>query len=411
MVPVTTLLGSYSKFGLLECAVQLFDEMPQPDLVLYNSMLLGFGYGGFWKEGLQLFSRLRRCGEKSDGYSLVGLISCFWDSGSVRFGRGIHGLVLKGGFKSNSHVRSVLVSMYLRLDCVDSGYQIFREISCPDLVTWSAVITGFIQAGKWIEALALFREMNISSIRRLDSVLIASILSGCASLAAIAYGKEVHCHVIRVGMVSDIAISCSLIDFYSKCGFVQLSLQVFETMPDKNSIAYNAVISGLGSNGLSVEAIGVFDKMSRDRFRPDKATFSGLLCACAHSGLLEEGSRLFARMRDEFGIEPEMEHYVYMVKLMGLVGELDRAYELIESMPVLPGSGSGVWGAFLWGCGLHGRSDLAEIAGRKLLEIDPEKGAYRVMLSNVYASEEKWGDVQSLREKMEGEKVMGLSWV
>jgi len=58
------------------------------------------------------------------------------------------GLVLKGGFESNAHVRSVLVSMYSRLNCSDSGYRVFREIPCPDLVIWSAVITVFFEAGK-----------------------------------------------------------------------------------------------------------------------------------------------------------------------------------------------------------------------------------------------------------------------
>lgn len=405
------MISSYSKFGRLDDAVKVFDEMPQPDLVVYNTLLSGFGYGGLWMDGLDMFSRMRKRGESPDGYSFVGLISCFWDPSSVRFARGVHGLVLKGGFEFNAHVRSVLVSMYLRLDCSDLGYRIFKELSCPDLVTWSAVITGFFQVGKWQEALELFREMNDSSIRRPDSVLIASVLSGCASMAAIGPGEEIHCHVVRVGMDLDTAVSCALIDLYCKCGLAQTGLRVFETMPDKHTITYNAVISGLGSNGLGFEAIRVFSNMLDNGVKPDKATLSGVLCACAHSGLFEEGSRLFRTMRDEFGIEPEMQHYVYMVKLMSFVGKLDEAYELIEGMPSLPGSGSGVWGALLWGCGLHGRSDLAEIAGRMLFEIDPGKGAYKVMLSNVYASEEKWGDVESLREKMKGEKIVGLSWV
>lgn len=396
---------------LLDDAVRVFEEMPQPDLVLYNSLLSGFGYGGLWQKGLGLLHRMRQCGEDPDGFTFVGLISCFWEPDSFQIAGGVHGLVFKYGFESNDHVRSVLVSMYSRLNFAESGYRVFREISCPDLVTWSAVITGFIEVDQGNEALHLFREMNDGLIKRADCILISSILSGCASMAAIGPGKEIHCYVLRVGMDSDIGVSCSLIDFYSKCGFPLMGIQVFNMISDKSSVTYNATISGLGYNGLGWEAIRTFDKMLVDGFKPDKTTFSAVLCACAHSGLLDAGSRLFARMRDEFGLKPEMEHYVYMVKLMGLVGRLDEAYELIEGMPELMGSSSGVWGALLWGCGLHGRSDLAEIAGRKLFEINPEKGAYRVMLSNVYASGEKWEEVECLREEMKGEKVIGLSWI
>jgi len=118
-----------------------------------------------------------------------------------------------------------------------------------------------------------------------------------------------------------------VVHFYSKCRFAQFSLRVFNTMRNNNPIAYNAVISGLVSNGLGSEAIEVFNNMLEDGFKPDKATFSGVLRACAHSGILEEGSRLFARVRHEF------------------------------------------------------------------------------------ASEHKWEGVESLRERMKGEKVTGLSWI
>nr|XP_010924113.1 putative pentatricopeptide repeat-containing protein At1g64310 [Elaeis guineensis] len=407
----SAVISAYSKLGLVNDARSLFDVLPEPDLVLWNSMISGYGYKGLWQKGLELFHRMREAGERPDGYSLVGLLSSFWDRSSLFFGRGIHGICLKGGYDSSSHVRSVLVSMYSRCGCLDSGYRIFRGLSQADLVTWSALITGFSQVGKCKEALMLFKEMN-SLGERPDAILIAGVLSACASVSGVGPGKEIHGYAIRHGIQLDIAVSCALVDTYAKCGFVELGLQVFELTPVKNLVAYNTVISCLGSYGLGREAVRVFEEMLDKGFKPDGATFSAVLLACCHSGFLDDGWRLFGRMTEEFGLEVQMEHYVYMVRLLAMVGQLKEAYDLIGTMPMLPDSG--IWGALLWGCSVHGSLDLAKIAAQRLFEINPSKAAYRVMLSNVYAAEEKWGDVRKLRDEIMNEglqKSPGLSWI
>ncbi|XP_008792876.2 putative pentatricopeptide repeat-containing protein At1g64310 [Phoenix dactylifera] len=407
----SAVISAYSKLGLVDDARSMFDVLPEPDLVLWNSMISGYGYKGLWQKGLALFHRMREAGERPDGYSLVGLLSCFWDRSSLLFASGIHGICLKGGYDSSPHVRSVLVSMYSRCGCLDSGYRIFRGLSRADLVTWSALIAGFSQVGRCKKALTLFKEMN-SSGERPDAILVAGVLSACASVSGIAPGKEIHGHAIRHGMELDVAVSCALIDTYAKCGFAELGLRVFELMPCKNLVAYNTAISCLGSHGLGREAVRVFEEMLDKGFKPDGATFSAALLACCHSGLLDDGWRLFGRMADEFGLEVQREHYVYMVKLLAMVGQLKEAYDLIGTMPMLPDSG--IWGALLWGCSVHGSLDLAKIAAQRLLEINPSKAAYRVMLSNIYAAEEKWRDVGKLRDEMMNEglqKSPGLSWI
>ncbi|XP_072993658.1 putative pentatricopeptide repeat-containing protein At1g64310 [Typha latifolia] len=407
----SALVSVYSKLGLVDDAWNMFHELSKPDLVLWNSMISGYGYRGLWQEGLELFRRMRAADEKPDGYTLVGLISCFWDPRSLRFGRGIHALCFIGGYDSNPHVRSVLVSMYSRCECLLSAYRVFGDLLQPDLVTWSALITGLLQAGKCDASLTLFRSMTNSG-KRPDHVLIASILSACASMAAIGHGKEIHGYALRLGIVLNITVSSALVDTYAKCGLAGLGFRVFESIPDKNLVTYNTVIASLGSHGFANEAIRVFDEMLDEGLRPDSGTFSALLCACCYSGLLDEGWELFRRMGEEFGLEIQTEHYVYMVKLLATVGCINEAYDLIQTMPMA--SDCGVWGAFLWGCCVHGNSDMGRIAAERLFELQPGKTAYRVMLSNLYASKEMWWDVETLRgDIMVGglHKSPGISWV
>ncbi|KAJ4967698.1 hypothetical protein NE237_014399 [Protea cynaroides] len=408
----SALVSAYSKLCLIDEAFKVFHGMSEPDLVLWNSMVTGYGWCGLWRKGLELFSLMRQLGGKPDAYTLVGLISGFTDPCLLEIGRGIHGFCLKKGFDFNSHVGSTLVSMYSRCGCLSSARRVFGSLSRPDLVVWSALVAGFVQSGQFKDALLLFREMTYLKGEKADSILIASVLAACARLAIVRPGREIHGYVLRHWLVVEVMVSSSIVDMYSKCGFVDLGLQVFKNMTEKNAIAYNATISGLGSHGLTSPAFELFDEMLKDGLKPDESTFSALLGACCHAGLVKDGQELFRRMEDEFGIEARTEHHVYMVKLLGMAGELGKAYDLIQSMPQLPDSG--VWGALLSSCCIHGNLELGEIVARRLFEIEPDKTAYRVMLSNMYACGGRWDDVKKLRDDMVEAgllKMPGLSWI
>ncbi|KAF8399758.1 hypothetical protein HHK36_015629 [Tetracentron sinense] len=410
-VSSSALVTAYSKLGLVDEAYRVFCGMPESDLVMWNSMVSGYGCGGFWDKGLELFRRMRITGEKPDGYTLVGLISGFGDPNLLEIGKGIHGICLKYGFDSNSHVASSLVSMYSKCNCLNSAYRVFRSLSQADLVLWSALITGFSHSGDSEEALLLFREMIIKG-KRADPILIASVLAACARLAIVKPGREIHGYMLRCGIELEIMVSSALLDMYSKCGFADLGVRVFEIMPERNVISYNSVISGLGSHGLTSQAFKMFVEMLEKRFKPDESTFSALLSACCHAGLVKDGQKLFRRMNDEFGIPPRVEHYVLMVKLLGMAGELEEAYNLIQSMPEQPDSG--IWGALLSCCSVHRNSELGEVVAYRLFETEPEKSAYKVMLANIYAEDGRWDDVKKLRDDMmEGglRKTPGLSWI
>ncbi|KAK8452902.1 hypothetical protein SEVIR_5G194600v4 [Setaria viridis] len=407
----SALVSAYAKLGLVDDARRVFDGLREPDLVLWNSMISGYGYRGMWHDGLQMFSAMRRAGEQPDGYSMVGLVSCLWNPEVLVFGQAVHGVCVKGGYDSGHHVRSALVSMYMRCGCMESGQSLFHNFPDADLVTWSSLITGLLQTGKYMESFDLFRQMCFTG-RRPDSVLISSVLSACASTTAINHTREVHCYVLRLGADKDVTVSSSLMDAYAKCGFAELGYWVFCQIPNKNSVIYNTVISNLGTHGFATKAIEVLDEMVNDGLRPDSATFSALLAACCHVGNLEEGWKLFRRMRDEFQIVIEMEHYVYMVRLLATFGQLKEAYDLIQTMQIQPDCG--VWGALLWGCCVHCDSNLGRIVAEKLFQFNPDKAAYRVMLSNLYTSQEMWWDAEEVREELSKEEMYknrGISWV
>ncbi|KAI3896255.1 hypothetical protein MKX03_032753 [Papaver bracteatum] len=358
-VTSSALVSGYSKLGLVDIAHTVFDGICEPDLVLWNSMIAGYGYGRPWCESLKLFSETS--------------ITRTPDAPAVSFVPSLSGnsLFMFEKWDSNSHVASSIVSMYSRCNCLDSAYKTFSGLPDPDIVQWSSLITGLSQTSNSEEALFLFREM---------------ILEDSSKLAMVEPGRQIHSFVFRHGFESDVKVTSSLIDMYTKCGAPTFGVRVFEIMHERNVVKYNSIISGLGSNGLISEAsFLVFLEMVEKGFKPDLSTFSALLSNCSYGGLLHMNTviyfqQFFRRMEEDFGVTPRIEHYVY------------EAYDLIKKMKVPPNSG--VLGALLSCCVVHGIS-----------EIDPNKTAYKVMLSNIYVANEKWDEVKKVRDEI---SVSGL---
>ncbi|XWS17991.1 hypothetical protein CRYUN_Cryun32bG0003800 [Craigia yunnanensis] len=408
----SALVTGYSKLCLVDEACKVFCRIPEKDLVLWNSMVLGYGNCGLLNKGFELFSCMRHIGQQPDGYTLVALTVGLVDSGLLSVGQGIHGFCLKSGFDCTVHVGSSLVSLYSRFKCMDSANVVFSSLLQPDLVAWSSLITGYSQSGAYDKALFYFRKLNIEKDKKADPILISAVLVAAAQSANARFGSEIHGYVVRHGFESNVMVSSALIDMYSKCGFVSLGIRVFEIMPERNVISYNSLISGLGLNGLAYQAFKMFDEMLGVSLKPDDSTFSALLSACCHVGLLDDGWEIFRRMIYEFSIQPKTEHYVHMVKLLGMAGELEEAYNFILCLP--KPVDSGIWGALLACCDIHGNSELAEAISQQLLENEPKKGAYKVMLSNIYAVVGRWDDVHKLRDdiaKQRVRKLPGLSWI
>lgn len=407
----SALVSAYSKLGLVDDARMVFDRLNTHDLVLYNTMIAGYGCCGYWEKGVDLFIVMRRIGMQPDGYTIVGLLSGLTCSTLLEIGQGIHGYCLRIGFNSNPHVNSVLVSMYSRCSCMNSAHKVFNSLLHPDLVTWSALISGFSQSKEYHNALFFFKKMNAGG-KKSDSILIASLLAVISQLVILAPGVEIHGYAIRHDLNSEIMVSSALIDMYSKCGFLELGLKVFGQMPKRNIVSYNSVISSLGLYGLATEAFNVFNQVLEIGLKPDESTFCGLLSACSHGGFINEGRDIFKRMNDEFGIKPKTEHYVHFVKLLGMAGELEEAYNLIDSLG--NSVDSGIWGALLSCCDAHNDSKLAEIVAQRLFDNKPDRSSYKIMLSNLHAGNGRWDDVKNLRDELDdarNKKIRGISWI
>ncbi|KAE8682341.1 GroES-like zinc-binding alcohol dehydrogenase family protein isoform 1 [Hibiscus syriacus] len=201
-----------------------------------------------------------------------------------------------------------------------------------------------------------------------DEVTVATVLSACANLGALDVGQAVHDYIYKHRVQADAYVGNSLIHMYCKCGAVERALE-----------------------------------MVKEGVQPTSGCFVGVLFACAHAGWVDKGLEYFESMEKVHGLMPEMKHYGCVVDLLSRSGYLERAYEFINRMPVKPDVV--VWRILLSSSKLHGNVVLAEIATNKLLELDPSNSGNYVLLSNTYASSDRWDAATKMRELMEENDV------
>lgn len=198
-----------------------------------------------------------------------------------------------------------------------------------------------------------------------------------------------------MGLEENVYVGTSIVDMYCKCGRVEMARKAFDRMKEKNVLSWSAMVAGYGMHGRGQEALQVYSEMRKSRVTPNYITFVSVLAACSHAGLLKEGRHWFNAMKEEYNVDPGVEHYGCMVDLLGRAGCLDEAYGLITGMKIKPDFV--VWGALLSACRIHKNVKLGEISAKKLFELDPKNCGYYVLLSNIYADAGRWKDVERMR--------------
>ncbi|KAM3340975.1 pentatricopeptide repeat-containing protein, mitochondrial [Capsicum galapagoense] len=423
-------------------AYQLFDELPQRDVVSATSLISHFTRLNQHNKAISMFSKMFALNIKPNEFtfSVVMQSSVFLDDSNL--GKQLHGVSIKLGLNSNVYVGSSLLNLYVKLSSVDEarlvfedthepnavsytsllcGYlkedrfdeamEVFRVIPERNVVSWNAMISGFSKKGRNEEAVDLFVEM----LRRgcvPDQSTFPSLFSAAANMAVLGRGKSYHaCALKYLGEVG-VFVGNSLVSFYAKCGSLEDCVRVFGGLCERNVVSWNALICAHAQNGRGEAAIELFQRMKEVRVKPNSVTLLGLLLACSHVGLVDEAYTYFEQARTQDAELLKSEHYACMVDLLSRSGRFQQAEKFIQDLPFDPGLG--FWKALLGGCQIHSNTKLGEYAAEKVLALEPGDVSSYVMLSNAHSAAGRWQSVSIVRNEMreKGLKtVPGCSWV
>jgi pentatricopeptide repeat protein len=326
-------------------------------------------------------------------------------------GSQLHTHVVKVGFESDLFIKNALLDMYVKCGNLKDAQKVFDNMLDKEVISWNAMIAGYGQTGQGEKAMKLFFQMQIGGMDK-DHFTYTSVLSASASLVAVEQGKLVHAHIIKTGYESNVSVGNTLVDMYAKCGSINAAHKVFENMPEKDVVSFNAIIAGYAHHGHGNEALRFFEQMQLVGMQPNDITFICILSACSHVGLVNEGCNYFNSMCRDHNIKPRMEHYACMVDLLSRAGCLYEVEEFIHEMPFKPGAV--IWRTLLGACRVHGNIELGKLAAEYALELEPQDSATYVLLSNMFAAAGMWDEAENVRKLMRARKVKkepGQSWI
>ncbi|KAK7380184.1 hypothetical protein VNO78_32665 [Psophocarpus tetragonolobus] len=428
----------------LSYARLIFDHLPSPNTHLFTAIITAYAaHPATHPSALSLFRHmLRSQPPRPNHFIFPHVLKSSHHSFSVQ---SLHAQIVKSGFHHFPVVQTALVHSYskllggmdnakkvfdemshrnvvsftamvsgfARVGDVETAVRVFNEMPERDVPSWNALISGCTQNGAFTQGIELFRKM-VWECNRPNGVTVVCALSACGHTGMLQLGRWIHGYVYKNLFVFDSFVSNALVDMYGKCGSLGKAREVFEMNPEKGLTSWNSMINCFALHGQSDSAIAIFEQMveGRDGVRPDEVTFIGLLNACTHGGLVEKGYSYFEMMVREYGIEPQIEHYGCLIDLLGRAGRFDEAMDVVKGMSMKPDEV--VWGSLLNGCKVHGRTDLAEFAAKKLVEINPHNGGYGIMLASVYGELGKWDEVKNVWRTLKQQKsykVPGCSWI
>ncbi|GJX45541.1 pentatricopeptide repeat-containing protein [Tanacetum coccineum] len=351
---VNCLLSSYGKCGRVEDARKLFELMGERDVVSWNSLISAYGLIGDVGEIERLLSRMCASGLEPDQKTFGTLISAAARHGNVGIGKVVHGKIASSGFEVDLQVKTLLITMYLKIKDVMTAYRLFEATLDKDMILWTAMISGLLQNECPDKALGLFRSMLISKVMP-STTTIACALAACAHMGAFLIGTSIHGYTLRKKMSVDVATQNSLITMYAKCGRLNQSCAVFEMMNQKDVVTWNAMVAGYAQNGQLSNALYIFNEMRNAFERPDSVTVVSLLQACASIGAHHQGKwihNFFIRSC----LDSSLLIDTALVDMYFKCGNIDSARNCFDRMPKHDVVS---WSIMIGGYGSHGKGEYA----------------------------------------------------
>ncbi|PIA44271.1 hypothetical protein AQUCO_01700104v1 [Aquilegia coerulea] len=401
-------MNMYTNCGDFNAAYLVFELLEEKDLVTWNSIIECYSQQHSCSLGIAAYLQMQMAGIKPDEYTIGSLLSCS-ELGVTEM---IQTVVAKNGLISNIQVCNSLVCAFSKHGKIEHAYQVFTNMPSKNLISWNSIISGCLYNGLPVQALMLFSELQLDGIQP-NLYTLSIILSSCASISNLRIGKQVHGYMLRSQFSLETSLANALITLYAKCGVLDWSSKMFSGMTERDVVSWNAMIAAYAQHGEGKEAIHCFEAMEEgSAIKPDLATFTIVLSACSHAGLVDEWRRIFSSMINDHNIEPGMDQYSCIIDLLGRAGHLDEAEHLINAMPFK--ADSSIWWALLSACISHVNVRLGRIAARFLLDTEPDNSAIYVLLSNLHAAAGQWEEATNVRELMLKNGVMkrpGCSWI
>ncbi|KAM1540770.1 hypothetical protein ACFX10_005405 [Malus domestica] len=259
-------------------------QVKPPKHIQLDKTLKGLCYSGRLVEAVALLCRTGL--EFNPATYALLLQECIFRK-EYKKGKRIHAHMIVVGFVLNEYLKTKLLILYAKSGDLRTAHILLDMLLEKSLVSWNAIIAGYVQKGLEDAGLSLYNKMRQR-------------------------------------------VSSALMDMYFKCSDISDGHRVFDTSQNRNAITWTALISGYGQHGRVVEVLNLFHRMKSEGFRPNYVTFISVLSACGHGALVDKAWECFSSMTRDYGIRPRAQHYAALVDVLGRVGRIHGDRDLLK---------------------------------------------------------------------------------
>ncbi|XP_020538392.1 pentatricopeptide repeat-containing protein At4g01030, mitochondrial isoform X2 [Jatropha curcas] len=346
-----SIITSYSALGYLNDAWNLFRKMEsssvKPDIITWNCLLSGHVVHGSYNEVLTILRKLQVAGFRPNSGSVTSVLQAVAELRLLKFGKEIHGYVMRNGLDYDVYVGTSLLDMYLKNNCLTISQAIFDNMKNKNIIAWNSLITGYAYKGLFDDAKRLLSNME------------------------------------EEGIIPDLVTWNGLISGYSMWGHSEEALAVIHDIRNSgltpNVVSWTALISGCSQKGKYRESLEYFVQMQQDRVKPNSATVSSLLRSCGGLSLLQKGKEIhcFSAKR---GFIEDVYTATALIDMYSKSGDLKSAIEVFRRTKnrTLACWNCMVMGFAIYGLGREAISLFREILGAGIL---PDSITFTAVLS------------------------------
>ncbi|KAI5066554.1 hypothetical protein GOP47_0019178 [Adiantum capillus-veneris] len=241
----STLVSMYAKCGALVRAQQVIDELPVRDVVSWTALIAGYVQHGHGKEALGCFHQMQSEGLSPNAITYSCILKACGIMQDAEMGKQIHDeIVSQGLLERNVVLGNALVDMYAKCGVLTKAHKVLDELSTRDVISWTALIAGYVQRGHGKEALGCFHRMRSEGLSP-NAITYACTLKACGIMQEVDMGKQIHDEIVSEGLLEkNVVLGNALVDMYAKCGVFTKAHKVLDELPTQNVISWTTLIAG-----------------------------------------------------------------------------------------------------------------------------------------------------------------------
>ncbi|XWS29973.1 hypothetical protein CRYUN_Cryun24cG0077200 [Craigia yunnanensis] len=334
------LISMYAKCGLVkQDAHAAFCSIGDKDVVSWNAIIAGFAENNFMDDAFRLFREMLKWPIAPNDSTIVNILPvCATLNKNVAcyLGKEIHFFLLRRTeMGTDVSVCNALLSFYLRVGCMDKAELVFQKMESRDLVSWNAIIAGYVANGYCLRALDLFQQLLSAKMFGPNSVTLVSVLSACAHLKDLQVGKAIHGYILRHScLYADTPVANSLVSFYAKCNDTRAAYLTFLMIPWRDLVSWNSILDAFAECEYDTQFQEHLSCMFGEGFRPDFITILAIIrfCVCVSSLVKVKETHSFCLKAGMFLGDAETALINAIIDAYAKCGKMEYASRIFRSL-------------------------------------------------------------------------------